>query len=144
MREVAQAAQSLSLGTVSGWTLVALVLLALIKGWPALKKMQLEADGSLRADLLARVAQLETRIESLEKLLTQREAEHAVELADVRHELANETQSLDAFILLAEANPDRVIDQLPKIKEMRTRHKERVALRRGVMARASINEKGNG
>lgn len=46
-------------GTLSGWVLVAVVLIALIKGWPALRRLQMEEDGSLRHDLLARITRLE-------------------------------------------------------------------------------------
>ena len=34
-------------GSVGVWTLVFIALITLIKGWPALKKMSIEADGSL-------------------------------------------------------------------------------------------------
>lgn len=137
-----------SWGATGVWTLVILMVVTFIKVWPLLSKIRTEADGSLRTDLLARVGVLEARLEGayeriadLEKLLSKREQEHAAILEDVRHELANETQSLDAFIMLAEANPDKVLDQLPRIKEMRARHKERVALRRGA-SRAVIQEDG--
>lgn len=123
-------------GAIGIWTLVAIIIVALIKGWPALKKIQAESDSALRTDLLRRIDTLETRVADLEKLLTRREMEHAAAMEDVQHELANETQSLDSFILLAEANPERVLEQLPKIKELRARHKERVALRHG--ARSAV------
>lgn len=47
-------------GTVSGWVLVAVVVLALVKAWPALRKLQIEEDGSLRSELMARITRLET------------------------------------------------------------------------------------
>lgn len=50
------------LGTLSGWTLVTIVLVAFIKGWPAFKKMQIDGDVSLRADLLARIVRLEDAV----------------------------------------------------------------------------------
>ena len=61
---MAQAAEveilkALTPGGVGVWTLVFLCLITLIKGWPALKKISVEADGSLRADLLARISDLE-------------------------------------------------------------------------------------
>lgn len=124
------------------WTIALIALVSLIRAWPALRKLTLESDGALRGDLIARINSLETRIADLEKLLALEQQRHAAELEDVRHELNNETASLDAFILLAEANPDRVIEQLPKIKEMRARHRERVALRRGAKAGAQMQGDG--
>lgn len=52
-------AHQLTLGTVSGWALVVMVSLALIKSWPALRKLRMEEDGALRSDLLARINKLE-------------------------------------------------------------------------------------
>lgn len=40
------------------WTLVTIVAAALIRMWPAMKKLQNEADGSLRHDLLLMIADL--------------------------------------------------------------------------------------
>ncbi len=113
-------------------------LAMLLKAWSVLRKVELDGGGAMRGDLMARIGHLETRIADLEKLLSQEQARHAAEMEDVRHELSNETASLDAFILLAEANPARVLEQLPKIKEMRARHKERVAMRRGIREGAVI------
>jgi hypothetical protein len=41
------------------WTLVLLLLITLVKSWPALRKLGLDADGSLRKDLLERIRTLE-------------------------------------------------------------------------------------
>jgi hypothetical protein len=122
------------------WGVLLTAVITAIKAWPALRKLQLESDASLRGDLLARVGALEAEVIELRKALERERHRHADEMEDVRHELNNETQSLDAFILLAEANPERVIDQLPKIKEMRARHRERVALRRGARSAAQSPE----
>lgn len=53
--------KALTPGGVGVWTLVFLCLITLIRGWPVLKKISVEADGSLRADLLKRISDLETQ-----------------------------------------------------------------------------------
>lgn len=52
------------LGNASGWVLVVIALVTLIKIWPRLKELQLESDNSLRNDLLKRVASLEAELKT--------------------------------------------------------------------------------
>ena len=52
----------LTAGGLGVWTLVGVVVVALIKGWPALKKLQIDGDQSLRADLLKRIGDLEKQM----------------------------------------------------------------------------------
>lgn len=59
MPELGPLLASLPAGTVSGWLLVLLFALGLVKAWPALRKLKIEEDGSLRGDLLARITRLE-------------------------------------------------------------------------------------
>ncbi|MGX7926447.1 hypothetical protein ACWPMX_07725 [Tsuneonella sp. HG094] len=59
MVEVAALVRALPAGTISGWLLVSIVLLGLIKAWPVLKRLRVEEDGSLRGDLLQRIRALE-------------------------------------------------------------------------------------
>lgn len=106
-------------------------IVAFIRVLPQLRKDQLDSDASLRSDLLARVAALENEVVTLRTALDNRRDRHAAEIADLQHDLHNEMASLDALILLAELNPAKVMEQIPKIKEMRQRHRERVALKRG-------------
>lgn len=47
------------------WTLVLIALITLIKGWPALRKLSIEADGSLRKDLMQRISTLEVENRAL-------------------------------------------------------------------------------
>lgn len=58
-------------GTLSGWVLVAVVVLALVKAWPALRKLQIEEDGSLRGDLMKRIEALETRLADEQRACTE-------------------------------------------------------------------------
>ncbi|HEY8593322.1 MAG TPA: hypothetical protein VIL42_10735 [Sphingomicrobium sp.] len=62
MNEFDVAAKFLPLAPGLGvWSLVFLAIITLIKGWPALTKLKNESDGSLRQDLLKRVAELESQ-----------------------------------------------------------------------------------
>jgi hypothetical protein len=62
------------------WALVVVAIITLIKGWPALRKLSLEADGSLRKDLFARIHELE------EQLAVERR-DCAVKLEELRAEV---------------------------------------------------------
>jgi hypothetical protein len=134
-------AQQASLPTLAVSALLLAVVTA-IKAWPRLRELQIEGDASLRTSLLARVSELEARVKDLEKLLGLREAKHAAESQVLRHRLANEEAALDACILLAEANPDRIIELLPKIKEMREAGRQRIALEKGAIAGAQVASQG--
>lgn len=117
-------------------------LAALLKAYSVIRKVELDAGGSMRGDLLARINVLEAKISELEASLARKEAQHSAELQVLRHDLGNESASLDAFIMLVEANPERVMEALPKIKDMRERRKLRIATEKGAMAGASIAAAG--
>lgn len=119
-----------------------MAVVAAIKVWPQIKQLQIEGDASLRKQLMERVAQLEGRVKELEKTQGQRDAEHAAESQVLRHQLANEEAALDAFILLAEASPDRILEQIPKIKAMRESGRQRIALEKGAIAGAKVAAQG--
>lgn len=68
-------------GAVGIWTLLAVVLVALIKAWPALAKIANEGDASLRTALLTRITNLEG------------------ELADERRECARKLELMSQEIL---------------------------------------------
>jgi hypothetical protein len=102
-----------------------------IRVLPTLKQHQITSDSSLRADLLERVADLEAEVKSLRKALDTERIRCAAEVLDLQHDLANESGSLDALILLIEANPENVLEQVPKIKQMREEHRRRMAIKRG-------------
>ena len=125
-------------GVLGIWGVFFIALITLIRVWPALKKVQAESDASLRTALLARVESLETRLASLERELA---VERALR-SDVEHDLVNERGSFDAFIMLAEANPDKVLERLQAIKEERRLHRERMASKRGQREGAIIAGSG--
>lgn len=73
------------------WTLVLIALVTLVKGWPALKKLSIEADGSLRKDLLNRIATLESELaterRSCDDRLRDQDARHRAEMARIEGEV---------------------------------------------------------
>lgn len=73
------------------WTLVLIALITLIKGWPALRKLSIEADGSLRRDLLDRIDALEKELSaerrSCDDRLREQDSRHKEEIATIHGEL---------------------------------------------------------
>lgn len=132
-------------GAYGIFAILAVLVLTLIKIWPKLKEMQIGADSSLRAELMARITQLETQLTRVEtdqaaereshsnqmRLMAER---HAAEMQILRHRLNNETHSLDALLLLLETNPERTIESVGRIKEMRVAQAQQIALEQGAAA----------
>lgn len=93
----------------------------------------------MRGDLMGRIGTLEGRVAELERTLSIKDAQHSAEMAVMRHTLNNETASLEAFLLLARNNPDRLQDIVPQIMEMRERGKSNIAREKGAIAGAQIS-----
>src|SRR5579859_2162614 len=113
------------------------IAVALIKGWPIWKKVGLDADGSLRTDLLKRIAELETHVATLENNISAERDRHAAEMSIIRHRLNNETASLDALLLLLEVAPEKLTENIALIKEMRANRANAVALEQGAASAAA-------
>lgn len=73
-----------------------------------------EAEDHLRADLLKRVGKLERRLE-------RQRARHDAERSLDRHRLNNITQCFDALLLLIKSNPDRAVEAVALIEELRAK-----------------------
>jgi hypothetical protein len=84
-------------GAYGIWLLVVMAATTAIRGWPALKKLQVEADGSLRTDLLRRIDGLETQIDVLraesnahhercDKIIAEIRGQHALEMHKLREQ----------------------------------------------------------
>lgn len=116
------------------WTLVVVAVLTLIRSWPSLRKMGLDADTSLRTDLLTRINQLETQVAAMETAQVEERARHDAEIQLLRHRLNNETASLDALLLLLKVDPQKVMESVDMITEMRARKAQEIALEKGAMA----------
>lgn len=79
-------------GAAGIWLLVAMCAMTLIKGWPALKRIGLEADASLRADLLERIGDLEAALAQ-----ERRDCDRQIE--ELRKEVSGLQRQLIAFQL---------------------------------------------
>lgn len=139
-----QTAQALSL---PGFALAAVIaaLIAFIRVLPQLRRVQMENDASLRADLLkmkseqdVKIAELQARLDAsneriahLEKQLSAKDAAHDAHIADIEHSLRSIISNAESLILLIEANPDKALDYLAKFKELLAEHRTRLALKQG-------------
>lgn len=107
---------------------------------PALVKAETERDTALLDRALTRLDHLEARYTGLELelqkertiRLSEREKCDA-ELRVIRHELANEIQAADAFLMLTERDPDKLMENIAQIKEYRERKRSEIALEKGAM-----------
>lgn len=121
---------------------VLLAVVAAIKVWPQIKQMQIAGDASMRSELMGRIKDLEGRVKELEKLVSQKDAEHAMREGFLRHELANEASVLDAALAMLKVNPDRVIDIIEEVVTMREAGRQRIALEKGAAAGAKVAAAG--
>ena len=84
--------QSMPTGSWGIWTLVGLSIVTLIKGWPAIKKLQNEADGSMRHDFLTMISDLRHELEKEKERCTASEETLRSEINRLHgqiHELRN-------------------------------------------------------
>lgn len=89
MMEILPVAVRTTAGVVGIWGLLLVVIVTAIKAWPALRKLQLQSDTSLRADLMAMIQELRGE-------LTDQRVKCAAEIAEIRAEHAAETATLRA------------------------------------------------
>jgi hypothetical protein len=117
-------------------------IVALIKVWPMLRELQIKGDASMRAELMARIATLEGRVKELEKLVSQKDANHAAREQFLRHELANESMALDAALVMLKISPDRIEQVIDQVTEMREAGRQRISMEKGAAAGAVIAASG--
>lgn len=127
-----------------GWTPILLLLLnalgiggllvALVKIRPQMKEIAQKREANLlqeRADemreMRERLAEIETQLQITSE-----------ELRVVRHDLANANHSLDMFIALIEANPERAKEHAAKVKAMREAVRTQLAEEKAVVTKARI------
>lgn len=111
-----------------------LALATYLKMRPAMRLAETEAHLKSDEPLWMRIEKLENRISALEKELAQEQALRA----DLEHDLANEMSNFDALIMYAETSPEKLPQLLPRVKESRLRHRERMATKRGAREGAVI------
>jgi hypothetical protein len=85
-----------------------------------------QAEERLRVELTAQVHEerdarmaADSRIEAMERKLTRQQIRHNAERALDRHRLNNINACFDATLVLLEMNPDRAVEVVQKVKEMR-------------------------
>lgn len=105
-----------------GWCLLVVVILALIRVSPVLKKIAAAREENLLKERAADMEAMRERIAVLE-------AERAVD----RHRINNVTQCLDALLLLIESSPEKAAQHVKKIKEMRARQLEAEAVEKATI-----------
>lgn len=135
-----------------------LAFMVLVKAWTPWRQVELAADNSLRGDLLGRIGTLEGEIiairkamdternrhESEMRALTEKHTSEMRELTDrqssemriVRHQLNNETMSLDMLLAMLETAPNKVTESIGKIKEMRAQRRLEIAAETGSLHQA--------
>jgi len=146
--EVLPIAVRTTAGVAGIWVLVAAVIVVAIKAWPLLRKMQLEADGSLRTDLLARIAALETanekdraaceeRIERSEARYEEALREMKEEIKWLRHERNNMRAGFNAMLSMLKRPGADVPTIIAAVEEMVTRGDEVIAVEKAAMAKGA-------
>lgn len=108
-----------TLGTAGVWGLLLVIVVALVKVWPVLKKLKTDEDASLRETLLGRVESLEARLYTMTAQHAAERELHAAELALVRHRMNNESASMDALVGMLETNPNIPPDTIKRITDSR-------------------------
>lgn len=118
-----------------GWGLLATVLIALIKGWPVIARVNNERESNLleeraedMASMRAEIAELKVRMDVKDKL-------HEAERAYDRHRINNLATSLRSFFLLVKRHPEDAAAAAAEIEKMRAEqieeeNKEAIALRK--------------
>jgi len=146
------------------WTGVLTLFGIIWKSRVPMRKLNLDADETLRKDLMEqinkkdaehgeRVKDLETKIEGMRKSyegkleamragyeakLEAERATHAAELAIVRHRMNNLDQCLTMMLALIESNPDKAGSVVQKVTEMRVRQEQMEADEKARIREAQI------
>ena len=110
------------------------VIAAIFKTIPALKKISAGREFNLLTERASEMESMRNRLSGLESSL----ALALEELRLVRHDLANANHSLDMFIALIEANPERAAHHAAKVKEARETARAGLAEERAELTRARV------
>lgn len=101
---------------------------------PKMKAVELQGE----AALWVQIAKLQSEAKNEREECGRRIAILEAKVADVEHDLASETWNFDLFLAQAENDPDRIPELIPRIREERRQHKERMVQKRGVREAAVI------
>lgn len=80
------------------WGIVAVMVIVLIRTWPALTKLRNDSDASLRADLLQRLSAVETQLAEARKEAADERVRLERQLLDERKECREEIEQLRAQV----------------------------------------------
>lgn len=95
-----------------GWALTFSVIVALIKGWPAIADAALKAKMALGDRRVSRIEKLESKIE-------EQRASYEAEIGILRHDLNNVRACFDMLLALIEAAPEKASEHVARIKAIR-------------------------
>jgi len=121
-----------------GWGVLALLVTAMVRLWPAMTKLSSDREKSLLEARAADNAELRQRVEDLEQRLDKDRTQHEAERKIDRHRINNLTQCLDALLMLLEVAPDKASEHVNKIKEMRERQAANETVEKAAVQAASI------
>lgn len=115
-------------------SVVAGALATWLRTRPRMKEVELQGEAALWQEIRLLKAEATTEKEECRKRIASLEAK----VADVEHDLASETMNFDSFLLIAETTPERLPDLIPRIREDRRQHRERMALKKGAREGAEM------
>lgn len=127
-----------------GWTPILLLVLnalgisgflvAWIKIRPQMQDIKQKREANLLEERATEMSSMRERMAEIEDLLRIT----SEELRIVRHDLANANHSLDMFIALIEANPERAAEHAARVKTMREAARAVLAEEKAVVTKARI------
>ena len=121
---------------VGVWTGVLTLIGVIVRAWPVLQRQRNDATAVFRDDLMERVVMLESKRET-------EQAEHAADLATLRHQLNNVTQCLDSLLMLIEQDPNKAADAAARIRAMRAEQRRTESVEKATIRGAKITAAAN-
>lgn len=125
-----------------GWGVLALLVTAMVRLWPAMTKLSGEREKSLLDARAHDNEELRQRVTDLEARLDKDRVQHEAERKIDRHRINNLTQCLEALLLLLEVAPEKASEHVAKIKEMRERQAANETVEKSAVQAAAITATG--
>ena len=124
------------------WTAVATLVGIVLRSRVPMRKMKIEADEQLLATTIERLTKVEAALESqrvsYETRIEAERAQHAADLAVMRHRTNNLDQCLTMLLMLIEQDPDKAREAAAKVRAMREKQELAEAAEKGAQAGAKI------
>lgn len=125
-----------------GWGVLALLVTAMVRLWPAMTRLRGEREKSLLEARAADNSDLRQRVEDLEGRLERDRTQHDAERKIDRHRINNLTQCLDALLMLLEVAPEKAAEHVAKIKAMRAEQAANETVEKSALSAAAIQASG--